>query len=272
MNRLTGLGNLFTRMPRWKDDDKKKITNNPPQSPTVGSPPVQPPLPHTQPISDIPNPNMLKNNLFSKIGALGGGAGAGAGGGIPCKFELTMEFVCYFIFTFIIYFCVFAFFPYDGIIAKVVNFIETVFKKTIDFFYGLVPKPVKKRASKLFPSFIVKFFKETLPNALRERKDEEVSSLKKRLDEIKNETDKKINKNKKKANKNGGGGGITLYFNEQYLKITQKLKILWEKFKDKIIPAIIVSFIYYVIWFIFFKVIPPIFKYFISMAQQFSRP
>ena len=267
MNRLTGLGNLFTRTPRWKDDDKKKITNNPSQPPP---PPVQSLLTQPHLINGIPNSNMLKNNLLSKNGALGGGAGTG--GGIPCKFELTMEFVCYFIFTFIIYFCVFAFFPYDDIIAKVVNFIETVFKKTIDFFYGLVPKPVEKRASKLLPSFIVKFFKETLPNALRERKDEEVSSLKKRLDEIKNETDKKINKNKKKANKNGGGGGITLYFNEQYLTITQRVKILREKFKDKIIPAIIVSFIYYVIWFIFFKVIPPIFKYFISIAQQFSRP
>ena len=266
MNRLSGLARLFTRTPRWKDDGKKKNNDDIPPLP------VQPTLPQPQLTNNIPNPNMLKNNLFSKIGALGGGAGGlGTGGGIPCKFELTMEFVCYFIFTFIIYFCVFAFFPYDGIITKVVNFIEKVFKKTIDFFYGLVPKPVKKRASKLFPSFIVKFFKETLPNALRERKDEEVSSLKKRLDEIKNETDKKINKNKKKANKEGGGG-VALYFNEQYLKITQKLKILWEKFKDKIIPAIIVSFIYYVIWFIFFKVIPPIFKYFISMAQQFSHP
>ena len=97
------------------------------------------------------------------------------------------------------------------------------------------------------------------------------SSLKKRLDKINSDIDKKINKNKKKASKDGGGG-VSLYFNEQYLKITQRLKILWEKFKDKIIPAIIVSFIYYVIWFIFFKVIPPIFKYFISMAQQFSHP
>ena len=94
MNRLSGLASAFTRMPRWKDDGKKKNNDDIPPLP------VQPTLPQPQLTNNIPNPNMLKNNLFSKIGALGGGAGAG--GGIPCKFELTMEFVCYFIFTFII--------------------------------------------------------------------------------------------------------------------------------------------------------------------------
>ena len=206
--------------------------------------------------------------------ASAGGGDAGGGSGMPCKFELTMEFCCYFLFTFIIYFCVFAFFPYDGVIKKVVTFIQTIFKKTIDFFYGLFPNSVKKRASKLFPSAIVTFFKETLPNALRKKKDDQVNSLKIRLEKIKRDIDKKINKNRKFLKKTGKDGILTkihIFWSEQYLKISRQLKVLWEKFKNKILPALIISFIYYIIWFIFFKVIPPVLKYLISIAQQFKQ-
>ena len=61
------------------------------------------------------------------------GASGGAIGGMPCKFQLIMEFVCSFLFTFIIYFCVFAFFPYDGIIKKILEFIQNTTKKFMDF-------------------------------------------------------------------------------------------------------------------------------------------
>ena len=63
-----------------------------------------------------------------------------------------------------------------------------------------------------------------------------------------------------------------LYLNEQYLKIKEKILTLWEKFKDKILPAIIISVIYYVIWLVFFKLIPTILKYLINVAQQFKQP
>ena len=216
-------------------------------------------------------------------GSGGGGGGGGGGnkisvsnmmsGGMPCKFELMMEFFSSFLFTFIIYFCVFAFVPYDDIIMKILKFIGDVTKKFMDFLYTLVPKPVKKAASKLFPSFIVKFFKETLPNLLIKKKDELMTPLKEKLQKIKDDTEKKLTSEKKKANNNKNFlSQMALYFNEKYLLIKAKLTALWEKFKDKIVPALVISFIYYIIWLIFLKLIPTILKYLINVAQQFKQP
>ena len=194
-------------------------------------------------------------------------------GGMPCKFELLMEFFCSFFFTFIIYFIVFAFVPYDGFITKILEFIRDVTKKFTDFLYTLIPEPVKKAASRLFPKFIVKFFKETLPKLLSKKSEELTTPLKKKLQKIKDDIDKKINGEKKKLGKNKDFiSEMTLYYNEQYLLITGKLTALWEKFKDKIVPALIMSFIYYVIWFTFLKLIPTILKYLINVAQQFKQP
>ena len=194
-------------------------------------------------------------------------------GGMPCKFELLMEFFCSFLFTFIIYFCVFAFVPYDGIITKILEFIRDTTKKFTDFLYTLIPSPVKKSASKLFPSFIVKFFKETLPKLLNKKKEEIMTPLKTKLKKLKDDTEKRIKGEKKKFNNNKDFlSQITLYFTEQYLIIKTKITVLWEKFKDKIIPALVISFIYYIIWFIFFKLIPTILKYLINIAQQFKQP
>ena len=96
--------------------------------------------------------------------------------------------------------------------------------------------------------------------------------LKKKLEQIKKDTDEKLNKENKKLNKNDNFLSRTnLYFNETLLKIKAKLSEIWEKFKDKIIPALIISFVYFIIWLIFFKVIPPILKYLISVAQQFKQ-
>jgi hypothetical protein len=220
-------------------------------------------------------------NPYSLGGPIGRNIGGGGGaidfpqvlpGGMPCKFELVMEFVCSFLFTFIIYFCVFAFFPYNGVILNVVNFIKDIVKKITDFFYKLIPNSVKKRASSLFPSFIVKFFKETLPKALSKKKDDTIAPLKKKLEQIREDINKKINNKKKAQGNKGFFSNITLYLNEQYLQITAKLNILWEKFKDKILPAIIISFVYYIIWLIFLKIIPTILKYLVNVAQQFKQP
>lgn len=194
-------------------------------------------------------------------------------GGMPCTFQLTMEFFCSFLFTFIIYFCVFAFFPYDGIIKKILEFIQNTIKKFMDFLNSLIPNSVKKNTSKLFPKFIEKFIKETLPKMLKEKKEELTTPLKKKLEQIKKDTEEKLNIENKKLNKNDNFLSRTnLYFNETWLKIKAKLSEIWEKFKDKIIPALIISFVYYIIWLIFFKVIPTILKYLISVAQQFKQP
>jgi hypothetical protein len=191
--------------------------------------------------------------------------------GMPCKFQLLMEFFCSFLFTFIIYFCVFAFFPYDGIIKKILEFIQETTKKFMDFLYKLVPSPVKKNASKIFPSFVVKFFKETLPKMLKEKKEEITTPLKKKLEQIKKETQSKIDGENKKNRDNGGLLSDTkMYFNEKFVNTKATFSEIWEKFKDKIIPALIISFIYYIIWLIFFKLIPIILKYLINVAQQFK--
>jgi len=221
--------------------------------------------------------NNIKNTLGSSMGGITGGnkitASKILSGGMPCKFELLMEFFCSFLFTFIIYFCVFAFVPYDGIITKILEFIRDITKKFTDFLYTLIPNPVKKTASKLFPTFIVKFFKETLPKLLNKKKEEIMTPLKEKLQKLKDDTEKKINGERKKLkNNNDFLSQTTLYFNEQYLNIKTKLTLIWEKFKDKIVPALVISFIYYIIWLIFFKLIPTILKYLVNVAQQFKQP
>jgi hypothetical protein len=192
--------------------------------------------------------------------------------GMPCKFQLTMEFFCSFLFTFIIYFCVFAFFPYDGIIKKILEFIQKITKKFTNFLNNLVPKSVKKKSSKVVPKMVVKFFKETLPKMLKEKKEELTTPLKKKLEKIKKDAEKKLNSQAKKSKKKNNIMEETkLYFNEKAIKIKAKSSELWEKFKDKIIPALIISFVYYVIWLIFFKVIPTILKYLMNVVQQFKQ-
>jgi hypothetical protein len=108
---------------------------------------------------------------------------------------------------------------------------------------------------------------------VKEKKKEVTTTLKKKLEKIKKDTQEKLNIENKKLNKNKNFlSKINLYLNEKYIIIKSKLSEMWEKFKDKIIPALVISFVYYVIWFIFFKVIPPILKYLISIAQQFKQP
>lgn len=194
-------------------------------------------------------------------------------GGMPCTFQLTMEFFCSFLFTFIIYFCVFAFFPYDGIIKKILEFIQKMTKKFMDFLNNLVPKSIKKKSSNLFPKVVVKFFKETLPMMLKAKQEEITTPLKEKLEKIKKDMEKKLRNENKNSKKNDNFLSRTkLYFNEKTLKTKAKFSEMWEKFKDKIIPALVISFVYYIIWVIFLKIIPTILKYLMNVAQQFKNP
>ena len=229
-------------------------------------------LPNIANIMEKP-PNMAGMAGMGGMGRMGGMSASNLlSGGMPCKFELPMEFICTFLFTFIIYFCVFAFIPYNGIIEKILGYIKKITDTFIKFLYTLIPSPVKKAASKIFPSFITKFFKETLPKLIKRKKEEVTTTLQKKLQKIKEETEKKINAKKKSMKNNKDFISKTnLYLNEQYLKIKEKILTLWEKFKDKILPAIIISVIYYVIWLVFFKLIPTILKYLINVAQQFKQ-
>ena len=99
-----------------------------------------------------------------------------------------------------------------------------------------------------------------------------MTPLKKKLQKIKDDTEKKLKSEKKKINNNKDFlSQTTLYFNEKYLLIKEKITVLWEKFKDKIIPALVISFIYYIIWLIILKLIPTILKYLVNVAQQFKQ-
>ena len=191
--------------------------------------------------------------------------------GMPCKFELLMEFFSVFLFTFILYFCVFYFIPYDDYIDKILDLFETTKEKFEKFLYKLIPKPVKKAASKLFPKSVVKFFKEQLPKLLRKKRDELTTPLKKKLKKIKDDADKKINKQRKDAKKKKDiFSKVFTYLNVKYLKAKLKITEMWEEFKDKYIPALIIAFIYYTVWFIIFIIIPPVLKYLINIALKFK--
>ena len=139
------------------------------------------------------------------------------------------------------------------------------------FLNSLIPDSVKKRASSLFPKFIVDFFKKTIPALIKEKKEEITTPLKEKLEKIKKEADKRLDKQKDSSSgKKDIISETKRYLNEQYIKITTQIKILWNKFNDKILPAIIISFIYYIIWLFFFKFIPTVLKYLINIALNFK--
>ena len=190
---------------------------------------------------------------------------------MPCSFELKMEFICYFIFTFIIYFCVFYFIPYEDVVDKIFGYLKNIYDKFLNFIKKLIPDSFKKKVSSIFPTFIVTFFTKTIPKLLKAKIKETNKSLKEKLEKIKKETERKLKKHKKgQKDKKNFITKTQNYLYEQYVKITQNIKILWQKFKDKILPCIIISLIYFVIWLIFFRVIPTILKYLLAVATNFK--
>ena len=171
-------GNFLGSKQKLAADALGALPANSQPSPSLSSSP--PPQPQPQPPPE--------NNEG------GGFAESLESAGMPCKFELTMEFICYFLFTFIIYFCVFYFIPYDKLINKVFKFIENTFKKFLKFINKLIPDSFKKKVSKLFPRFIVKFFTKTLPNLLKAKVNEAKKPLEEKLEKIKSEAEKKLKK------------------------------------------------------------------------------
>ena len=217
------------------------------------------------------HPQEIGGGAGVSAGGLGGSLGGMMSGGMPCEFELTMEFVCYFVFTFIIYFFVFAFVPYADFVKKIFDFIEKITKKFMDFINKLIPDSVKKRASSLFPKFIVDFFKKTMPALIKQKKEEITTPLKEKLEQIKKEAEKRLNNQKSSSSgKKDVISETKRYLNEQYIKLSTQIKILWNKFNDKILPAIFISFIYYIIWLFFFKFVPTVLKYLINIALNFK--
>ncbi len=200
-------------------------------------------------------------------GAAGGGGGAAGGGGmggIPCGEELPMEFFVEFLFTFIIYFCVFGFVPYEHIVSIVTKYVFGIPKKIYAKMSGMMPSFIKKNASKLYPSFVSTYFKKTLPAMIQKEKERMLTPLQVKLQKLKDTENTKL-QNKNAAN---GSGSFMSKMNTRYSNTKVKILSFWEIFRDKLIPGIFISLIYYSIWFIIFKLLAPMLKYFINMAMQ----
>jgi hypothetical protein len=202
------------------------------------------------------------------ISAMAGESGGGLSG-MPCEYELPMEFFTIFVGTFIIYFIVFGFIPYEDIVNTIINFIMPIPKKIYAWATGLIPSSIKDRVAKSSPSFISKFFNTTLPNMIEAEKRKLLTPLQVKLQKLKDVENKKL---QDKQNASGGdSSSIQNKLNTYYTNAKIKLLSMWETFRDKIIPAIVISFIYYVIWYISFVIIPQILKYCINMAMQFKK-
>jgi hypothetical protein len=206
---------------------------------------------------------------LSGIGSMGDIGGGSIGGGMPCEYELPMEFFTLFVVTFLIYFFVFGFIPYEDILNKIMNFIMPIPKKIYSWATGLIPDSIKNRASKSTPSFVSKFFNTTLPNMIEAEKRKLLTPLQVKLQKLKDVENKKL---QDKQNASGNDpSSIQNKLNTYYTNSKIKLLSMWETFRDKIIPAVIISFIYYVIWYIIFIIIPQILKYCINMAMKFKK-
>jgi hypothetical protein len=208
---------------------------------------------------------------IGNISDIGGGStgGGSMGGGMPCEYELPMEFFILFVGTFLIYFIVFGFIPYEDILNKIVNVIMPIPKKIYSWATGLIPSSIKNRASKSTPSFVSKFFNTTLPNMIEAEKRKLLTPLQVKLQKLKDVESKKL-QDKKDAS-GGDSSSLQNKLNTYYSNAKIKLLSMWETFRDKIIPAVIISLIYYVIWYLSFVIIPQILKYCINMAMQFKK-
>jgi hypothetical protein len=80
---------------------------------------------------------------------------------------------------------------------------------------------------------------------------------------------KKLEVLKKKENDKNKSGNQN-FFTEYTTKVKTQVMAITEKFKHNIIPAIFISIIYYIVWYVIFKIIPGILKYGINMAMSFK--
>ena len=205
---------------------------------------------------------------LSQLGSIGDIGGGSMGSGMPCEYELPMEFFTLFVVTFLIYFLVFGFIPYEDIVNKIINYIMPIPKKIYSWATGMIPSSIKNRASKSSPSFVSNFFNKTLPNMIEAEKRKLLTPLQVKLQKLKDVESKKL---QDKQNTSGGdSSSIQNKLNTYYTNGKIKLLSMWETFRDKIIPAVVISFIYYIVWYLSFVIIPQILKYCINMAMKFK--
>jgi hypothetical protein len=185
--------------------------------------------------------------------------GAGAAG-FPCYYMLIMKYVTSFLSTFLIYFLVFGYLDYKGIIGKIMDLIMKIPEKILGFLSKLVPNFIKNFFKK-FLAPIYNFFSKSIPAYLNKKKADAKKPLDKRLDELK--------KKEKEALKNKNAKPLFIFSN--WLNTTtSKIKIagvsFWEKLKGVVFAGLILSLFYYIIWYLIMVILVNIIKYLLNSA------
>ena len=185
--------------------------------------------------------------------------GAGAAG-FPCYYMLIMKYVTSFLSTFLIYFLVFGYLDYKGIIGKIMDLIMKIPEKILGFLSSLVPNFIKNFFKKFLAPFY-NFFSKSIPAYLNKKKADAKKPLDKRLDELK--------KKEEEALKNKNAKPLFIFSNWLNTKIS-KIKVagvsFWEKLKGVVFAGIILSLFYYIIWYLIMVILVNIIKYLLNSA------
>jgi hypothetical protein len=189
-----------------------------------------------------------------------GDSEAPSAGGFPCYYMLLMKYVTSFITTFLIYFLVFGYLDYKGIISKIMDFFMKIPEKILGFLSSLIPKFIKNFFKKFLSPFY-NFFSKSIPEYLNQKKADAKKPLDKRLDELKKkEAEMLKNKNAKPL----------FIFSNWLNTAVSNIKVtgvsFWEKLKGVVFAGLILSLFYYVIWYVIMVVIVNIIKYLLNSA------
>ena len=184
---------------------------------------------------------------------------AGAAG-FPCYYMLIMKYVTSFLSTFLIYFLVFGYLDYKGIIGKIMDLIMKIPEKILGFLSSLVPNFIKNFFKKFLAPFY-NFFSNSIPAYLNKKKADAKKPLDKRLEELKKKEEEALkNKNAK-----------PLFIFSKWLNTTiSKVKVagvsFWEKLKGVIFAGLILSLFYYIIWYLIMVILVNVIKYLLNTA------
>jgi hypothetical protein len=184
-----------------------------------------------------------------------------AAAGFPCYYMLLMKYVTSFLTTFLIYFLVFGYLDYKGIISKIMHFLIKIPEKILGFLSKLVPNFIKNFFKK-FLSPVYNFFDKNIPNYLNKKKEQFKKPLDKRLDELKKkEADMLKNKNAKPL------FIFSNWLNTAVSNIKMTGVSFWEKLKGVVFAGLILSLFYYAIWYLIMVVLVNIVKYALNSAM-----
>jgi hypothetical protein len=183
-----------------------------------------------------------------------------AAAGFPCYYMLLMKYVTSFLSTFLIYFLVFGYLDYKGIISKIVDFFVKIPEKILGFLSKLVPNFIKNFFKK-FLSPIYNFFNKSIPAYLNKKKEDAKKPLDKRLEELKKKENETLkNKNAKPL----------FIFSNWLNTTTSKVKMagvtFWEKLKGVVFAGLVLSLFYYIIWYLIMVVLVNVIKYLLNSA------